>query len=110
MGFRRVVALGLASCTLFSVSTPDLGEAQETDRIWGRVHTAAGEIREGFIRWDRNEGVWADLLDGSKASPELKYQDWWNLGGPTLSTAATSLVIDANALLQQRHYRVVIRH
>jgi hypothetical protein len=40
--------------------------AQETDRIWGRVETAAGRVYEGFIRWDRNEGSWVDLLDGSK--------------------------------------------
>lgn len=43
------------------------------DRLYGRVVTAGGEVYEGFIRWDRNEGSWADLLNGSKELP------WENL-------------------------------
>lgn len=41
--------------------------AQGSDRIWGRVQTLSGESYEGFIRWDRNEGSWIDLLSGDKA-------------------------------------------
>ncbi len=40
--------------------------AQGTGRIWGRVETKDGKTVEGFIRWDRNEGSWVDLLNGSK--------------------------------------------
>ncbi|MBW3535135.1 MAG: hypothetical protein KY453_07955, partial [Gemmatimonadetes bacterium] len=45
--------------------------AQESaaDRIYARVVTASGEVREGYLRWDRNEASWADLLNGSKAMP-----------------------------------------
>lgn len=47
--------------------------AQEIDRIWGRVETSAGQVYEGYIRWDRNEGSWVDLLSGTKeASPESR--------------------------------------
>ena len=31
--------------------------------------TVAGEVHEGFLRWDRNEGSWTDLLHGSKEIP-----------------------------------------
>ena len=32
-------------------------------RLYGSVVTRSGEEFEGYIRWDRNEGSWADLLD-----------------------------------------------
>ncbi len=32
-------------------------------RLYGNVVTRSGEEFEGYIRWDRNEGSWADLLD-----------------------------------------------
>ncbi len=36
------------------------------NRLYGRVVTTAGEEFEGYVRWDRNEGSWADLLDANK--------------------------------------------
>ena len=54
-------------------------EAQETHRIWGRVQTAAGRVYEGFIRWDRNEASWADLLSGSKESSGEAEALWMEL-------------------------------
>lgn len=39
------------------------------DRLYGRVVTASGDVLEGYIRWDRNEASWADLLNGSKRMP-----------------------------------------
>lgn len=56
--------------------------AQEEGRIWGRVTTATGETHEGFIRWDRNEGSWVDLLNGSKDQEAVLFQDWWKLAHP----------------------------
>ncbi len=50
--------------------------AQDGDRIWGQLHTTSGDVYEGFIRWDRNEGSWVDILDGSKAIPEENYRAW----------------------------------
>jgi hypothetical protein len=54
--------------TVMVVLAPVTGEAQaqDADRIFARVRTAAGETYEGTVRWDRNEGSWADLLDGIK--------------------------------------------
>ncbi|MEZ4424558.1 MAG: hypothetical protein R3E98_14210 [Gemmatimonadota bacterium] len=50
--------------------------AQDAHRIWARVHTHAGEVHEGFLRWDRNEASWVDLLDGTKTLPEDAYDTW----------------------------------
>jgi hypothetical protein len=50
--------------------------AQDADRIWGRVYLTSGDVVEGFIRWDRNEANWADILDGSKEIPPENYQIW----------------------------------
>lgn len=47
---------------------PERGPAG--DRIWARITTAGGGVVEGFVRWDRNEGSWADLLDGYRELPE----------------------------------------
>jgi hypothetical protein len=57
-------------------------EGQESERIWGRVTTTSGDVHEGFIRWDRNEAVWADVLDGSKDFKPFQFEDWWNLANP----------------------------
>ena len=37
-----------------------------TNRIYGTVRTKDGASHEGFVRWDRNEGSWSDLLDATK--------------------------------------------
>lgn len=36
------------------------------NRLYGRVLTLAGDEVEGFLRWDQNEGSWADVLEASK--------------------------------------------
>jgi hypothetical protein len=35
-------------------------------RLYGRVVTRDGSEYTGFIRWDRNEGSWTDVLDANK--------------------------------------------
>ena len=37
-----------------------------SNRLYGTVHTRDGQALTGFLRWDRNEGSWADLLDATK--------------------------------------------
>lgn len=51
------------------------------DRLYGRVVTAGGDVFEGFLRWDLNEGSWADLLDGSKEMPWENARDAERLQG-----------------------------
>lgn len=36
------------------------------NRLYGTVTTVRGEEVTGFIRWDRNEASWTDLLDATK--------------------------------------------
>ena len=52
---------------LFSL-LPVVSGSVETDPslLYGRVITEDGDIYEGYIRWDRNEVGWHDILDGSK--------------------------------------------
>lgn len=64
-GLLLLTAVLLFGLPLFAFDHGSL-EAQEVDRIWGRVETAAGRVYEGYIRWDRNEGSWVDFLDGRK--------------------------------------------
>ena len=37
-----------------------------SNRLYGTVEVKNGNVARGFLRWDRNEGSWNDLLDGSK--------------------------------------------
>jgi hypothetical protein len=39
-----------------------------TDRLYGRAWTVDGRTLEGFIRWDRNEGSWTDVLEANKVT------------------------------------------
>lgn len=59
---------------LLGVTALGVGQDAEAhtggDRIHGRVTTVDGAVVEGYLRWDRNEGSWADLLDGYRRLPE----------------------------------------
>ncbi len=68
----RAFALSLL-CTIWLAEPV---RAQDGHRIWGAVYTTTGDMHEGFIRWDRNEGSWVDILDGSKEIPEENYFAW----------------------------------
>lgn len=74
-----LLSLGfLLGIPLLSVA-PTQAAAQETNRIWGQVETAAGRVYEGFIRWDRNEGSWVDLLNGDKEMLRENQEIWMEL-------------------------------
>lgn len=82
--FSRISLLSSAMVLLAAPVLPipfHAAAAQETDRIWGRVETAAGRVYEGFIRWDRNEGSWVDLLNGSKQTSRDAELLWKELAG-----------------------------
>lgn len=38
----------------------------ESGQLYGKIYTKDKEAFEGFIRWDKNEGSWHDILDGTK--------------------------------------------
>ncbi len=72
------VVLGAFVCAFF-VGTTGAAHAQDGDRIWGEVVTVDGDRYEGFLRWDRNEGSWVDILHGFKESSEEAYEAWLEL-------------------------------
>ncbi|MDA0328021.1 MAG: hypothetical protein O2958_03250 [Gemmatimonadetes bacterium] len=45
---------------------PPLAPLSGTNRLYGTVTTVYGSDFTGYIRWDRNEGSWTDLLDATK--------------------------------------------
>lgn len=48
--------------------------ADNSGRINGRITTVDGDIFEGLIRWDKNEGSWVDVVNGTKELPEKNYK------------------------------------
>ncbi len=75
----QLCAFGRSLLCVAVLASPAL--AQDGDRIWGQLHTTSGDVYEGFIRWDRNEGSWVDILDGSKEIPAENYQAWLEAKG-----------------------------
>jgi hypothetical protein len=69
----------LLALTLGAASPQDPSQ----DRLYGRVVTASGDVFEGFIRWDKNEGSWDDLLNGMKDLPSTNRRDAERLRGST---------------------------
>ncbi len=45
------------------------GPVSGSNRLYGRVIARGGQELTGYIRWDRNEGSWSDLLDANKMRP-----------------------------------------
>lgn len=37
-----------------------------TGRIYGKIYTEDDKVYEGWIRWDKNEAFWDDILDATK--------------------------------------------
>ncbi|MCK4858417.1 MAG: hypothetical protein KAT58_10640 [candidate division Zixibacteria bacterium] len=37
----------------------------ESGRIYGKLYTVDDEVFEGWLRWDKNEAFWDDVLDGT---------------------------------------------
>jgi hypothetical protein len=48
------------------VLTAVAAQADNSGRIYGKIHTVDGDTFEGLIRWDKNEGSWVDILDGNR--------------------------------------------
>jgi len=56
--------LGIA-CLIMIFAT-GMVMAENEGRIYGKITTTDGDILEGLIRWDKNEGNWVDILNGTK--------------------------------------------
>lgn len=49
-----------ALCVSAAIGQSDVGQ------LYGKIYTIDNETLEGFIRWDKNEASWDDILDGNK--------------------------------------------
>lgn len=75
IGSQITLRLGLAlvfSLVFLLVVMTAESPAQPRDLIYGKIMTTDGETLEGYIRWDKNEGCWHDVLDGTKDRPRLR--------------------------------------
>jgi len=66
-----MTGLGIGLLLALTVSSGGEGVRSETDpdRLYGRVVTSDGRVFEGYLRWDRNEAHWTDVVDGLKEIP-----------------------------------------
>jgi hypothetical protein len=64
-----ITGLGLGVLLALAPQTDPSSERASAELLYGRVLTTAGEELEGFLRWDRNETHWVDLLDGRAFIP-----------------------------------------
>ncbi|PKK83272.1 MAG: hypothetical protein CVT49_09235 [candidate division Zixibacteria bacterium HGW-Zixibacteria-1] len=67
-----VISLGalMGLLILSAVAMADEGQ------LYGKIYTVDDEVLEGFIRWDKNEASWCDLLDGTKELEGKKYRKY----------------------------------
>jgi len=65
----------LSVLPLLAVLTAMAG-ADDRGRIYGKITTVDGDVFEGFIRWDKNEGSWVDILDASKEARKRKLREF----------------------------------
>ena len=63
------LAVLLAPTAAAAQAAPGAGPRAADERIYGRVVTDEDVRLEGYLRWDRNETHWADILDGQKEIP-----------------------------------------
>lgn len=58
----RLISFAAFSLLMF------VGAAQlqaESGRIYGKLYTVDNDVFEGWIRWDKNEAYWDDIIDGT---------------------------------------------
>lgn len=71
MGRLSLALIFLGAFTLASGARAE----DNSGRIYGTIYTTDGDVFKGLIRWDKNEGCWIDILDGTKELPDRDYGD-----------------------------------
>jgi len=67
-----VISLGvLMGLVLLAMSA-----AADEGQLYGKIYTVDDEVLEGFIRWDKNEASWCDVIDGTKERDSKKYRKY----------------------------------
>ena len=77
---KKLILFGFVVIGIAFYFLPAKAEA-ESGRLYGTLRTIDGDTFEGWIRWDRNEAWWDDILDASKKTKDRKqyrkYNDCW---------------------------------
>jgi len=60
---KSSIAAMLFLLSFFAISS---SVSAEKGLLYGKVYTYDDEVLEGYIRWDKNEASWDDILDGNK--------------------------------------------
>ena len=67
-----VISLGvLTGLMMLAISV-----AADEGQLYGKIYTVDDEVFEGFIRWDKNEASWCDILDGTKERDSREHRKY----------------------------------
>lgn len=70
---KKALLLGFIALGLLYYLLPSNAKA-ESGRIYGTIRTIDGEDFEGWIRWDKNEAYWDDIIDATKERKGKRYR------------------------------------
>jgi len=62
------------STLFFATVCMSIAAQADPGLLYGKIYTVDDEIFEGFIRWDKNEASWDDILDGNKELDDRNYK------------------------------------
>lgn len=68
---KKVILMSLLMIGLLVYLTP-VDASAASGRLYGTIQTVDGEQFEGWIRWDKNEAYWDDILDATKERKKNK--------------------------------------
>jgi hypothetical protein len=77
--------------------------AQNDSRIYGRIYTVDNETLEGLIRWDKNEGNWVDILNGTKEMPRENLKEARRSGRKRYSDRGKRIELFGITIGEDRH-------
>ena len=71
-GIKMRLARFAAFALILVFISSTVAGADSDGRIYGKITTVDGDLFEGLIRWDKNEGSWVDFLNGNKELSERR--------------------------------------
>jgi hypothetical protein len=63
-----------ACAVIFVIAAAAGAFADSGGRIYGKITTVDGDVYQGLIRWDKNEGSWFDILNGDKELRDARHR------------------------------------
>jgi hypothetical protein len=70
---KKALLIGFVALGLLFYLLPSNAKA-ESGRIYGTIRTIDHEDFEGWIRWDKNEAYWDDIIDATKERKSKRYK------------------------------------